>query len=68
MMEEEFFGHWEIMKPLMLAKWNRLKAKDLEGVQPVLSDLVEVVHKKYKDMPRQSIIEDLKNLGDQIKI
>lgn len=64
---EEFFGNWEIMRKLLLLKWTRLKEKDFEGVQPVLSELVEVIHKKYKEMPRQSIIEDLKNLGYQIK-
>ncbi len=66
MNEKDFLGHWKLLKPLILSKWPKLKESDLEGTQPVVRDLVKVIRKKYQDMPEQSIVEDLENLGQQI--
>ena len=66
MVEKEHLKHWENLKPLILAKWPKLHERDLRGINPLLSEVVEAIHKKYKDMPEQSIIEDIENLSEQI--
>jgi hypothetical protein len=66
MQEDIYFSNWEILKPLILAKWPKLKKSDLDGVQPVISKLIPVIQAKYEDYPKQSIKEDLLNLGQQI--
>lgn len=66
MLEEEFLRNWEILKPLILAKWPKLHASDLKGKQPIVDELVKVIQEKYPEAPKQSIIEDLENLGQQI--
>jgi len=66
MKEEEFLRNWGTLKPLILAKWTKLNESDLEGMQPVVNELVKVIRDKYQDTPEQSIIEDLENLSQQI--
>jgi hypothetical protein len=66
MKKDKLLNNWNTLKPLLLAKWAKLNVSDLEGIQPTLSKLVEIIQRKYKDIPEQSIIEDLENLDDQI--
>lgn len=66
MAEQKYIKHWENLKPLILAKWPKLHERDIRGINPVQSELIEAIKKRYPDMPEQSIIEDIENLNDQI--
>jgi hypothetical protein len=67
MSEDEYLRNWETLKPLVLAKWDRLKPKDLDDIQPLRKELVDLIHRKYKSYPRMNIIQEVENLDQQIK-
>jgi hypothetical protein len=64
--EDKYVRNWEILKPLLLAKWSKLKSSDLEGIHPTRGEIVKLIRSKYKDWPEQSIIQDLENTDQQI--
>jgi len=64
--EGDFLRNWEALKPLVLKKWTKLNENDLDDIQPVVDELVSVIQEKYDDVPRQSIVEEVENLNQQI--
>ena len=66
MQGENFLRNWELLKPLILRKWKKLDEADLEEAQAVVPHLVEVIQAKYPELPKESIVQELENLGQQI--
>jgi len=64
--EETFITHWDLLKPLLKAKWSRVTDKDLSGVKPLFDELVAVIQAKYQHVPKKTIIQELENLRQQI--
>lgn len=65
MEDQMLLKQWKTIKPLLLSKWTKLKTSDLKGISPTVEGLVKIIQEKYKDLPKEAIIEDLKNLSDQ---
>ncbi|GAB4237228.1 MAG: hypothetical protein Tsb0021_17030 [Chlamydiales bacterium] len=64
--ETNFLRNWETLKPLLLAKWKKLNERELDNISPTEKELIKVVHKHYQNLPEQTILEEIKNLDDQI--
>ena len=64
--EEIVLRNWEALKPLVLAKWNKLRRSELEGIQPVMKELIDIIHHRYADMPRLTLVQEILNLDEQI--
>lgn len=66
MKDDEFLRNWEVLKPLILGKWDRLHESDMHGIQPNVDELVRVIHSKYTETPKLAIREEVENLAHQI--
>jgi hypothetical protein len=56
---------WDIARLLILRKWDKVKAKELEQTPAKFDEVVKVIRKHYDD-PKPNIEADLRNLIDQI--
>jgi hypothetical protein len=57
--------NWDIARPLILRRWDKLKAKELEYLPAKFDEVVKLIQKHY-DEPKANIESELKNLIDQI--
>lgn len=56
---------WDTARRLILRKWDKIKAKELETIPAKFDEIIHVIQRHYSD-PKPNIEADLKNLIDQI--
>lgn len=57
---------WDTARLLILKRWDKLKAQELEKAPARFDEIVNIIQKHYHDEPKPNIESDLKNLIDQI--
>ncbi|MEX2304723.1 MAG: hypothetical protein WD595_00875 [Waddliaceae bacterium] len=67
LMTDNYLRDWKTLKPLILSKWTKLKSSDLEDMPTNAENLTHIIHSKYPTTPRETILQEVINLNDQIE-
>lgn len=65
MVEQEFLQNWNELRPLILARWDRVKPRELDRTNSSFNEVVKLIQSHYND-PKENIIQDLTNLSQQV--
>lgn len=66
-MENPTIRDWDMAKRIILMKWDRIDAVGLERTHGNIDQIIDLISEKYDD-PRETIIQDLRNLAGQMKM